>query len=104
MWDQNFEFLLRGQLPFPDADVEFEEDTDLRDLGLDSLGVVELLEELEKVYGVECVNVLLGAENFTTVGYLWQTVRAANPTDAYARTGRRPLDARFQGTAHPLLR
>ncbi|MEU6459536.1 acyl carrier protein [Streptomyces sp. NPDC048594] len=75
MWDERFEYVLRGSLPYPDVDVEFRTDTDLRDLGLDSLGVVDLLAELEKIYRVNCMDLVLDAENLTRVGDLWQVVR-----------------------------
>jgi acyl carrier protein len=68
MWDQNFEDLLRGFLPF------LTEDAALRDLGLDSLGIVELLAALESGYDVRFQDDALGKETFETPGVLWKVL------------------------------
>ena len=51
MWDQRFEEILRAHLPFIEPDEELTPDAELRDLGLDSLAMVDLLAALEKGYG-----------------------------------------------------
>ncbi|PYC66973.1 phosphopantetheine-binding protein [Streptomyces tateyamensis] len=79
-WDQQFEDLLRKFLPFIGADETLTADTDLRDLGLDSLGTVELLAQLEELYGVRFLDDALSLETFATPGVLWSTlsdIRAA---------------------------
>ncbi|MFE0464116.1 phosphopantetheine-binding protein [Kitasatospora sp. NPDC058965] len=79
-WDQQFEDLLRKFLPFVGADEALTADTDLRDLGLDSLGTVELLAQLEELYGVRFLDDALSLETFATPGALWGTlaeIRAA---------------------------
>ena len=43
MWDNQFEELLRQYLPFLAADEQLSADTPLREFGLDSLAMVELL-------------------------------------------------------------
>ncbi|MFI6644817.1 phosphopantetheine-binding protein [Streptomyces sp. NPDC050504] len=74
MWDQNFEDLLRGFLPFIGADEPLTEDAPLRDLGLDSLGIVELLAALEGGYDVRFQDDALGRETFETPGVLWKVL------------------------------
>ncbi|GAB2824990.1 hypothetical protein GCM10027073_63420 [Streptomyces chlorus] len=71
MWDDRFEELLRAFLPFSAPDDALTEDADLRDLGLDSLGTVELLTALEQAYDVRFVDEALTPETFATPGTLW---------------------------------
>ncbi|QDY75208.1 acyl carrier protein [Streptomyces qinzhouensis] len=76
MWDEPFEQLLRKHLSLlEDGDVITAE-TSLRDFGLDSLGVVELLSSLEQTYGVRFVDDALHLDNFATPGVLWDTLAA----------------------------
>lgn len=49
-------------------------DDDLAALGLDSMGVVQLLADLEEAFGVELPDELLTEETFATVGSLWASV------------------------------
>lgn len=76
MWDVQFEHLLRRHLPFLPTDSALEAERSLRDLGLDSLGAVELLATLEQAYGVRFVDDLLSMETFATAGTLWAAVAA----------------------------
>ncbi|MGW7492582.1 acyl carrier protein [Streptomyces sp. NPDC054786] len=71
MWDGQFEEILRSYLPFLAGDERLTEETDLRDLGLDSLGVVDLLARLEQHYDVRFVDDALTMDNFATPGRLW---------------------------------
>ncbi|ASU85331.1 phosphopantetheine-binding protein [Nocardiopsis gilva YIM 90087] len=75
MWDERFEELLRSYVPFLSADEPLEEDTDLRDLGLDSMGTVELLAQLEAAYDVRFVDEALTMETFASPGVLWKTLQ-----------------------------
>lgn len=74
MWDERFEEILRRFLPFLAGDEKLEEDLTLRDFGLDSLGTVGLLAELEGAYDVKFVDDSLNMENFSTPALLWSTV------------------------------
>jgi acyl carrier protein len=74
MWDQRFEETLRRFLPFLPADERLAEDTNLRDFGLDSLGMVELLAQLESGYDVRFTNEALTMETFATPAVLWRTL------------------------------
>ncbi|KAB2346138.1 phosphopantetheine-binding protein [Actinomadura rudentiformis] len=74
MWDAQFEDILRGFLPFIEPDEELGADASLRDLGLDSLGTVELLALLEGTYGVRFVDDALTMETFATPATLWKTL------------------------------
>ncbi|GHB78515.1 hypothetical protein GCM10010377_80800 [Streptomyces viridiviolaceus] len=74
MWDDNFEELLRRHLPFLGPDEALGADAQLKDLGLDSLGTVELLAALESAYDVRFVDDALSVETFATPGTLWKTL------------------------------
>ncbi|KPI28840.1 phosphopantetheine-binding protein [Streptomyces sp. NPDC086989] len=75
-WDKNFEELLREYLPFLSAEEPLEADTDLRAVGLDSLGVVELLGSLEGAYDVRFTDEALSLETFATPAVLWEQIGA----------------------------
>jgi len=74
MWDKTFENLLRGFLPFLGADESLDGDATLPDLGLDSLGIVELLAALENEYDVRFQDDALGKETFQTPAVLWKVL------------------------------
>jgi acyl carrier protein len=73
-WDQQFEEILRKRLPYLTAEESLTADLSLRDYGLDSMGVVELLKALEKAYGIELADDAMDLANFETPGVLWQTL------------------------------
>lgn len=68
-----FQGLLRGHLPYADSG-DLNADDELGALGLDSMGVVRLLVDLEDAYGVELPDELLNETTFATVGSLWHTL------------------------------
>ncbi|WP_344023089.1 acyl carrier protein [Streptomyces luteireticuli] len=74
MWDQRFEEILRGRLPFLTPGEELAADLNLRDHGLDSLGIVELVGALEDAYEVSFRDGALTVSNFETAGILWKTL------------------------------
>ncbi|MEV7966985.1 phosphopantetheine-binding protein [Sphaerisporangium sp. NPDC088356] len=49
---------------------------DLAGLGLDSMGVVQLLVALEDGYDIELPDDILDEETFATVGSLWRALSA----------------------------
>ncbi|MEU7618043.1 phosphopantetheine-binding protein [Micromonospora rifamycinica] len=71
MWDQRFEAILRQHLPFLDAEEPLLGGTSLRDSGLDSLAMVELLATLESEYNVRFVDEAMSMETFATPQTLW---------------------------------
>ncbi|GAA2684065.1 MULTISPECIES: phosphopantetheine-binding protein [Actinosynnema] len=74
MWNDDFENLLRGFLPFlPDGE-ELAPEAELKELGLDSLNAVHLLSVLENTYRVRFDDSALSMETFRTAGALWSTV------------------------------
>jgi len=79
MWDDQFEKIIRVHLPFLAPDEQLATDSDLRDLGLDSLGTVELLASLERGYDVRFVDQMLSLESFATPAVLWNTLSTAWP-------------------------
>jgi acyl carrier protein len=74
MWDKQFELLLRQYLFFLPADDELIPDLDLREFGLDSLGVVDLLVSLESAYGIHLADDFLSMDTFTTPAVLWNAL------------------------------
>jgi acyl carrier protein len=82
MWDERFENLLRDHLPFLSQEEVLTPDTGLRDLGLDSMGTVELLSVLENAYDVRFVDEALTAETFETPSRLWSALSAMSGTSA----------------------
>ncbi|WP_329101693.1 acyl carrier protein [Micromonospora sp. NBC_01699] len=71
MWDEQFEELVSSFLPFQPAGRALSADTNLRDLGLDSMGVVELMTALESHYDVRFMDEALSLETFATPAVLW---------------------------------
>jgi acyl carrier protein len=74
MWDEKFETLLRHHLPFLPEDEDLYQGLDLREFGLDSLGVVDLLVSLESSYGVQLTDDILSKDTFTTPAALWDAL------------------------------
>lgn len=74
MWDKQFELLLRQYLFFLPADDELIPDLDLREFGLDSLGVVDLLVSLESAYGIRLAEDFLSMDTFATPAVLWDAL------------------------------
>ena len=74
LWDTTFENNLRAFLPFLDSTETLTADVSLRDLGLDSMGMVELLAALEDGYHVRFRDEYLTMETFATPAVLWGTL------------------------------
>jgi acyl carrier protein len=72
-WNSRYEEVLRPHLPYA-TDVSLKPTDALADLGLDSLGVVQLLMDIEGAYGVAFPDEQLTADTFATVESLWQVV------------------------------
>lgn len=68
-----FRKTLLAHLPYADNE-DFAPEDDLAALGLDSMGVVQLLTDLEETYGLELPDELITEETFSTVGSLWDAV------------------------------
>jgi acyl carrier protein len=82
-WDEQFEFIVRGHLPFLSAGEPLDPGQDLRAAGLDSLGAVDLLVALESAYGVRLAAEAMSMDMFATPAALWNTLRrpAASPSE-----------------------
>ncbi|MFE5793569.1 phosphopantetheine-binding protein [Streptomyces sp. NPDC056503] len=76
MWDPEFEEILREHLPYVSPAEELSPESDLPDLGLDSMGVVELMTVLEGAYGVRFRDEALSLDSFRSPGVLWRTLTA----------------------------
>jgi acyl carrier protein len=81
MWDERFETLLRTHLPFLEPGEVVAGDLKLREFGLDSLGVIDLLVSLEETYGVRFLGDDLKMDTFADPSVLWATLfRLINST------------------------
>ncbi|CAM5379221.1 acyl carrier protein [Streptomyces atroolivaceus] len=76
MWDTQFEELLRNYLPYLGAGEPLEENLPLRDVGLDSMAMVELLSSIESSYDVRFADEAMSMENFETPARLWRTLES----------------------------
>ncbi|MGW1056096.1 phosphopantetheine-binding protein [Streptomyces sp. NPDC002521] len=74
MWDEQFERIVRSYLPFLGAEEELAAEAELRDLGLDSLARVELLNMLEGSYQVRFTEDALTLDTFATPTSLWSVL------------------------------
>lgn len=69
-----FQEILRTHLPYADSG-DLTAQNELASLGLDSMGVMRLLADLEDAYEIELPDDILNEETFATVGSLWQALR-----------------------------
>lgn len=74
---------LLAHLPYAASD-ELTATDDLAALGLDSMGVVQLLTDIEETYGLELPDELLSEETFMTVGSLWEAVSEVVEPEQFA--------------------
>ncbi|SFC88260.1 phosphopantetheine-binding protein [Streptomyces aidingensis] len=77
---RTFRTTLLAHLPVASGD-DFAPGDDLSALGLDSMGVVQLLTDLEETYGLELPDELITEETFETVGSLWEAVGPLIPAE-----------------------
>jgi acyl carrier protein len=75
--DASFERLLRRALPDLPADQVLDLQTPLPAFGLDSLGMVALVAEIEREYGFSFPEKALAATTFATAGTLWLVAGAS---------------------------
>ncbi|MFI0739134.1 acyl carrier protein [Streptomyces sp. NPDC021100] len=75
-WDDRFEQVLRRNLPDLPAGDALLPEANLMDLGLDSMGMISLLMDLETEYGVRIPESELTFEAFASVAGLWAVVGA----------------------------
>lgn len=74
LWPQEFESLLRSYLPQLSDQSPLTGDLSLRNSGLDSLGIVSLLLDLEQRFDVSIPDELLDATAFSTPRGVWSLV------------------------------
>ncbi|GLZ39688.1 acyl carrier protein [Actinokineospora sp. NBRC 105648] len=81
--DDRFTELLAANLPLL-GDGQLTEDTRLRDIGLDSMGALDLLFGIEDTFAVSLSDEDLNDTTFGTAGSLWQAITAAMAAQAPA--------------------
>lgn len=72
-WPAEFEEILRRYLPFAGPE-PIRPEHRLAELGLDSLGTVSMLLDVEEGFDISVPDELLIAETFATAGGLWATI------------------------------
>jgi acyl carrier protein len=78
-----FRKTLLTHLPYAD-NADFAATDELTALGLNSMGVVQLLTDLEETFGLELPDELITEETFGTVGSLWEVVARLVGADRFA--------------------
>jgi acyl carrier protein len=73
-WDAEYDQILRASLPLLPAGAPLRPDANLTDLGLDSLGTVSLLIEIEDSFGITIPDEFLTPDTFATGDALWNVV------------------------------
>ncbi|MGC5016844.1 acyl carrier protein [Streptosporangium sp. DT93] len=71
MWDERFEAVVRNFLPFLPENGELRPELSLRDFGMDSIAMIDLLAALEREYRVRFASEALNIENFQTPSTVW---------------------------------
>jgi acyl carrier protein len=79
---QRYTSLLRAHLPYSGSG-PLEKTAKLADLGLDSLGLIQLLVDLEEEFAVEFPDDLLTAETFESVMSLWNSFMSVTETGGH---------------------
>lgn len=72
-WPESFEGILRRHLPLIDGR-ELNADVRLADLGLDSLGMVGMVMDLEESFAITIPDDLLAQETFASAASLWAVI------------------------------
>jgi acyl carrier protein len=75
---RSFRETLLAHLPYA-VNEDFAAADDLSALGLNSMGLVRLLTDLEETFGLELPDELITEETFATAGSLWATVSELVP-------------------------
>lgn len=78
-----FRKTLLAHLPYADT-ADLTAADDLTALGLNSMGVVQLLTDLEETFGLELPDELITEDTFGTVGSLWDVVGRLVGADRFA--------------------
>jgi acyl carrier protein len=81
-WDERFESVVRANVPVLAASDPLLPSASLYDLGLDSMGTIQLLLELEETFAVTFPDDALKPETFATPEALWRVVHALAPSHA----------------------
>jgi acyl carrier protein len=74
MWNSDFEAAMREHCPLLADGSSLDPDTPLVLLGVDSMGVIGLIVELERKLNVEIPEDFLTPEIFATPGDLWKAL------------------------------
>jgi len=81
-WDIRFDSSLRKFLPYLSGSEPVPEDTHFVDLGVDSMAIVELQEEIESAFEIVFPYEVLNRDTFKTPFTLWTVVKSLLPTEA----------------------
>jgi len=76
-WSAEFEEILRANLPYLEPGQALEADQDLYDLGLDSMGTINIVLAIEAELAIELPDDDLVPETFATPRALWSRLELA---------------------------
>lgn len=76
-WDGKFEDVLRATLPGLEATTVLAPGTSLKECGLDSMSVMQIIASLEETYCVSLAPEALVSATFETPAAVWEALRAA---------------------------
>ena len=77
---QSLEKILRAQARFLAADADITPDMSLASLGIDSLGLIELVFEIEGEFDLEIPPEQITPETFATPASIWRLLHQIDPT------------------------
>lgn len=77
---QSLEKILRAQARFLAADADITPDMSLASLGIDSLGLIELVFEIEGEFDLEIPPKQITPETFATPASIWRLLYQIDPT------------------------
>lgn len=76
-WDGKFEDVLRATLPGMEPMTALAPDTPLKEVGLDSMSVMQIIASLEETYCVSLAPEALVPATFETPVTVWEALRGA---------------------------
>jgi acyl carrier protein len=84
-WDARFEQLIRASVPAMPESVRVAADLALPAFGLDSIGIVGLVAQLQEEYGVSLFDAELSLASYSSPGAIWNMLRQAGVADSVNR-------------------
>ncbi|MEU0213418.1 phosphopantetheine-binding protein [Streptomyces canus] len=87
VWPDRFEHIIRKYVPLLPKDKDLPPEAALADLGLDSLGIVSLIIDLEDAFDFAIPDESLTAQTFSTPAGLWAELSSIIDKDGCSPRG-----------------